>query len=302
MIREQSANFLVICVIFLASLLYSVAQKAEVNAARLQTPIIASIAPSFGSVEGGTWLTIAGANFAQQGLFTNRAVFIGGQLCKEISYYTSNTQITCVVPKCVQPECLSDPVWGGSVRVSLDVYVQGVEGIKSATSSYVYHGGYTPMIFQMMRYVRNSAFFSLLGRASTTSLDDVEIRIGDNLVSLGEPGEVNPSSLNMWTYSQNLYYLPPNDIPAGYYNLTFTALSDANAGYVGTGNARMFARQRPFSSYSYFSRYNFDAVWSGKVFSVAVQPTIYSVTPSSGSIVGGTILTVCCIAAQGVIA
>lgn len=179
------------------------------------------------------------------------------------------------------------------MRVSLDVYVQGVEGIKSATSSYVYHGGYTPMILQMMRYVRNSAFFSLLGRTSTTSLDNVEIRIGDNLVSLGEPGEVNPSSLNMWTYSQNLYYLPPNDIPGGYYNLTFTAQYDADAGYVGTGNARMFARQRPLSSYSYFYRYNFDAVWSGKVFSVAVQPTIYSITPSSGSIVGGTVLTVC---------
>lgn len=267
-------------------------QKAEVNAARLQTPIIASVAPSFGSVEGGSWLTITGANFAQHGLFTNRAVFVAGQLCKEISYYTSNTQITCVVPKCVQPECLADPLWSGSVMVSLDVYVQGVEGIKSASSTFTYHGSYTPMVVWMMRYVRNSAFFLLQGRTSNLNLNAMEIRIGENLASLGEPGDLNPSALSMWSTSQNLYYRPPGDLSAGYYNLSLNARYDSSVSNVGTGNARMFSRQRPYPSNNYFQRYSFDATWSGNAYSVALQPVIYSVSPESGSISGGTVVTV----------
>ena len=46
---------------------------------RSRPPVIASVVPSFGSVEGGSRVTIAGSNFAMQGMFTSRAIFVGGQ-------------------------------------------------------------------------------------------------------------------------------------------------------------------------------------------------------------------------------
>lgn len=96
----------------------------------------------------------------------------------------------------------------------------------------------------------------------------------------------------MWSYSTNLYYLSPSDLTGGVYNLTLKAQYKSGIGTVGSGNARMFPKQRPYNYYNYFHRYNFDAAWSGKVYSVAVQPVIYSVTPTAGSIAGGTVVKV----------
>lgn len=271
----------------------AVSQKTTVNAARLQTPVISKVTPNFGSTEGGTWVTITGANYNQQGLFTNRAVFVGGQVCKEISYYTNNNQITCVVPQCVQPECqTNDANWQGSVTVSLEVYIQGVEGIKSASSTFRYNGAYTPYVYMMSRYIRNGAYFFLQGRTSVSQLEDLSVKIGENFASLGEPGEINSGSLSMWSSSTNIYYRPPQDVTAGFYNISLTAQDDQSNGAQGSGNARMFAKQRPYSSLDYYHRYNFDASWAGNVYSVSVQPVVNSVSPSKGSIAGGTELTV----------
>ena len=41
-------------------------------------PIITTVAPSFGSSEGGSKIVISGANFAQGGMFSTVGVFIGG--------------------------------------------------------------------------------------------------------------------------------------------------------------------------------------------------------------------------------
>jgi hypothetical protein len=265
----------------------------DVNSMKLQAPIISSITPTFGSVEGGTYITLTGAYFTQNGLFTERQLFLGGQICTEISYYTTDNQLICVTPPCVQPDCLEDPNWQGSVSVSLDFYIQGVEGIKSASKTFTYYGAYTPQLFQISRYIRSSAFFSIEGRTSNYYIDDMTIKIANNTASLGDPGTLNPAQISsIWSYNTDVYYLPPSDMQAGFYNLSFSVQTDTNN--MGSGFARTFPLQK-YSNYAdFWHRYLYDATWSGNVYSVNLQPVITSLSVHAGSLAGGTKLTVSC--------
>ncbi len=126
-------------------------------------PVIVSVTPSFGSAEGGTQITISGANFQQSGMFSSTVVLINNQQCNIINYYTFDNQITCVTPKCVTVNCLSDPDWQGTETVSLAVYVQTVEGILGTSTTFRYDGGYTAEIFKMSHYTYGTAMSSLQG-------------------------------------------------------------------------------------------------------------------------------------------
>jgi hypothetical protein len=262
---------------------------------RLQYPVIASVTPNFGSVEGGTWITIVGANFASGGMFTNRMIFIAGQVCKEIPYFTTSQRVVCIAPACVEPQCRNDPNWQSSVSVSLDIYIQDVETIYGASSTFTYHGSYTPAIYLMSHYIRGNALSSVTGRTSTSQLEDLQIRIQQNLANLGDPGEFNlldTSSYYMWSSSSQVNYLPPSDLTAGFYNLTFQSQDDQSHGTQGTGLARMFPKQPAYDNWGYPYGYNWDCSLKGTVYNVALFPTISSISPSKGSLNGGTLLTI----------
>ncbi|RYG70220.1 hypothetical protein EON64_00755 [archaeon] len=253
---------------------------------------IFTVTPSFGSVEGGTWVSIEGANFLQSGLFTSRVVFIGGERCNEISYYTTDERIVCVAPKCVAPECLASATWGGSVMLSLDVYVQTVEGIMSKSSTFTYHGGYTPSVYKMNRYSRSTVASYIHGFLATDSLADLSVKFGESIADLGDADEMNPASYNMWSWSSQIYYKPLKDMPAGFYNLTLVSQNDQSNGWRGTGIARMYPKQRPYASWDYSYDYHFDASLAGTPYSVCVQPVIEAVFPQAGSLAGGTVVTI----------
>jgi hypothetical protein len=259
-----------------------------VSSTRLQTPIISSVTPNFGSIQGGSWVTIRGANFLSQGMFTNRAIFIGGQVCKEIPYYTTDNRMICVSPACVHPNCLSDENWQSSIQVSLDISVRDVETILSAKSTFTYHGGYTPSIYRVTKNVRGSTVGLLSGKITTDLYTDLTIKFGNNSAYIGDPGEINDYSISMWSQSANVYYIPPSDATGGFYNVTLESQDDQSAGSRGTGFARFFSQQRAFSNWGLPYDYSFDATLTGKVYSTSLNPVISSVSPSSGSIAGGT--------------
>jgi hypothetical protein len=76
-------------------------------------------------------------------------------------------------------------------------------------------------------------------------------------------------------------------------NLTFASQSDQSEGYQGTGFANMFEVRRPIDfAYDFTYGYNFDAALSGTAYSICVLPGISSVSPSTGSFGGGTLLTI----------
>lgn len=260
-------------------------------------PVITDVTPDFGSVEGGTWVTITGAHFMQTGLFSQRAIFIGGEVCEEVMYYTTDSRIICIAPPCYTQECLSSPTWNDDVVVSLDLYVTTVIGILSTQQqfSFTYSGGWTPEIFLMSRYTRGSAFGFIQGRLMNDKLSDFSLRIDNNLANVGDPGEFNDyyqGTSNMYSWYNKLYYKPPSDLTAGFYNLTLTLQDDQSSGYEATGQARTFPLQRPYSGWSEWYRYNYDATLTGTVFSVSLQPAITSINNVVGSIAGGTVLTI----------
>ncbi len=255
-------------------------------------PKISSITPNFGSVEGGSWITISGANFLQSGLFTNRFIYVGTDRCTEIQYFSTDTSITCIVPKCGLPQCLESATWGGSVQATVSYQVMTVEGLFTASSPFTYHGGWTPAIHKMSKYVRGGSLFHVEGATRTPSVDDIHIKIGDYRADVGDPGEYNGLSLSMWSSQQRVNYKAPEDMVAGYFNLTMTNQNDQSSGYRGTGKARMFPNQKAYATWKYPYGYNFDSTMTGKVFSVAMQPSIRSISPSLGSIAGGTEVTI----------
>lgn len=267
------------------------------SSTRGQIPHIFAVVPSFGSVEGGSRISIKGMGFAQAGLFTNRAVFIGGERCAEIPYYTTDTEIVCITPKCTTPECLSSPTWGSAIAVSLDVYVQTVEGVLGQSATFSYNGGYTPAIYKMSHVSRGSAPGFVQGFLASDQLASMTIKFQGNMADLGEaePGQLNPNALSMWSSSTNVLYQAPKDMSAGFYNLSLTlALTEdqaADGQAHASGLARMFPKQKAYSSWDASYGYNFMSSLSGTAYSVCVQPVLAKVTPALGSIVGGTLLT-----------
>lgn len=277
--------------VWLALLLCAMLSQAVVLTTRGVPPVISSVTPSFGSVEGGTEIEIIGANFLQVGLFTNRVVYIDNAECKEIAYYTTDTRLICVTPKCISPICRSSALWSGDVRTTLSIYVQTAEGILSGSSSFWYNGYWTPAVFKLPKYIRGNSISHIEAIPLVDTVDDMKIKIGDNAAFLGDPNEINVDTFVL-TDRSRINYKPPQDMEAGFYNLSFSTQNDQSKGSRGTGLARMFPNQRAYPTWRYPYGYNFDASMTGTVFTVALQPSINEVSPASGSIGGGTLLTI----------
>ncbi len=282
---------LVIVIIWFTSLLSPVDAAAKLGTRGIP-PVISTVTPNFGSVEGGSWITLQGANFLQSGLFTNRFVYIGTDKCVEIQYFTTDTSLTCIVPKCGLPQCLQSPTWTGSISATVSYQVFTSEGLLTASNTFIYHGSWTPAIYKMSKYLRGGALFHVEGATRTPSVEDIDIKIGDNRADVGDPGEFNGDTISMWSNQQRVNYKAPEDMVGGYFNLTMTNQNDQSSGWRGTGTARMFPLQKAFTSWRYPYGYNFDSTMTGKVFSVALLPSIRSISPAVGSIAGGTRVTI----------
>lgn len=284
----MSAFFLFVFSTFIAS------TEAAPSSTRSQPPFIVSLSPSNGgSVEGGTRLTIVGANFAQEGLFSSRAVFIGGQACEVINYYTTNERIVCITPKCVTPTCLSDADWQGYESASLSVYVSTVEGILEGFSTYTYNGGYTPSVYKLQHNAWATGISQMTTKLLAPKLSDLSVKIGDQFADLGNGDEFNKDTLDKWSRSSLLYYRAPTDKTAGYFNLSLTVNNDQSAGQAASGLARMYPVQESFQyENNYMYDYNYCMTLAGVPYSIALLPVITDISPRTGSVAGGTVLTV----------
>jgi hypothetical protein len=128
--------------------------------------------------------------------------------------------------------------------------------------------------------------------AKTTN--GLTVRIGDQFADLGGENEINDITVSTWSRESVLNYRPPTDMTAGYYNLTvFTDDSTIDAWYYGSGLARMYPNQASFLyDNTYLYDYNFGASLSGEPYSLCLLPVVTQVTPASGSVAGGTEMTV----------
>jgi len=239
-------------------------------------------------------LIISGDNFVQGNMLTSTlAVYVGGETCHIINYYTTMNSIICYTPKCVTVSCLSDDDWQGWTGSTLSVYLQTVETIVGVQTTYKYNGGMTPTVVKMSHFTRATSMSQIVGKLVSNKLENFNVKIGNQFANLGEENEFNSESFNSWSRSSQLLYRPPVDMSAGFYNLSLIVLNDPFDANYGAGLARMFPKQKSFLyNLDYSFDYNFDASLSGTPFSICLQPVITSISPNVGSIVGGTLVTV----------
>ena len=269
-------------------------------------PIITSIVPSHGGTEGGTRLTVYGYNFAQNGIFSQYSVFIDNQPCYVINYYSTDGQIVCLTPKCTSSFC-QDSTWQGYHAVSLDIFVQTVETIVGASSTFTFDGSITPEITRMSHYSWGTATSYIAGKITAAYLDDVSIFIGgggnigsSNAAYIGDGDDfsLNPELWDNSNYNYlsstdyPIYYRPPTDMAGGAYNLSLVVQDRELVGW-GSGSARTFPVQYPlFMRSDYRHQYLYDSMLSGTAYNLILFPTISKVFPSRGSVAGGTLLTI----------
>ena len=60
--------------------------------------MISQIYPQYGSLAGGTLLTISGSGFARGGIVGSTDVYIGALRCDIIDYYSDDTTLVCRTP------------------------------------------------------------------------------------------------------------------------------------------------------------------------------------------------------------
>ena len=276
-------------------------------------PVISAINPPFGGAEGGTTVSITGANISPGGLWSEVVIYFGNDICTFDRYHSDDNVIICTAPKCRTGQCLSSEGWNGYQSVNVMVFVTTVEGIVSASTTYQYRGGWTPSVHTMSHttWATGTAFVDLF--TYTSSLSDVTLTIGGHqfvafsgaslsgngsIVAItnqnaftGYDNELNDETFSsLGSFEKIVYYYPPDDMMTGYYNLTVTLQNDFSTGSFSTGNARMYPVHKDTNTYYYF--YNFDSTLSGTVYSLALLPVISSVLPSMGSVAGGTMVKI----------
>jgi hypothetical protein len=159
----------------------------------------------------------------------------------------------------------------------------------------------------MSRYTWGSATSFVSGKITAAYLDDVTVFVGNGLGEnsnnhrgyVGEPSELNPELWKLsgywWTSTDYpIYYRPPSDMTAGFYNLSLSVQDVEEVGW-GSGIARTFPEGLPLTSdygYDYDHKYLYDSSLSGRAYSLCLFPAIAKVAPSSGSVAGGTVLTI----------
>ena len=237
-------------------------------------------------------IQIIGSNFAESGLSSNHVVYVGDSLCPVIEYYTTDSLLVCVAPPCNANACLITNDFRGSVTVDLSVYIQTVETILSAATSYTYSYFATPIVSQLNHNSWATSSTSVMGKWLTSNLTDISIKINNQFASIGDNNQLNtetiPGPRNIDTL---LYYHPPTDMAAGFYNLSLTVQNSTIP--IGPGLAKLFDQDYPFdfiknATFGYYYRSSL----SGVSYLVTLFPTISSLSAHTGSVAGGTLLKI----------
>ena len=219
-------------------------------------------------------------------------VYIGDALCPVVEYYTTDSLLVCVAPACTATACLASNDFRGTATVDLSVYIQTVETILSASTSYTYTYYGTPVVSQLSHNTWATASTSIIGRLITSYLTDISIKINNQFVTIGDNNQLNTETISSPKNIDNLlYYHPPTDMSAGFYNLTLTVQNSTSS--IGPGLARTFDQNYPIDfisnlTYGYYYRSSL----SGISFLVTLFPTISSVSTHTGSVAGGTLLKI----------
>ena len=169
----------------------------------------------------------------------------------------------------------------------------------------------------MTRYAWAYSTPSVHGKLLADELDHIQILLGNQYGDVGDeeaelnslsyykdatididgnPTDVKRTYYNWRRTTSRLFYKPPTDMSAGFYNVTLRVNSSR-----GNGVARMFADKNSYLDGNYpgstndvqgYTKGNFLASLSGTVFTTCYYPTITTLSQSQGSAAGGLTLTI----------
>lgn len=244
-------------------------------------------------MEGGSDISIYGANFASATLFTEAVVFIGNDRCVIDGYHTNDMRIVCRTPICRSEACRSKDIYSGETKMDIKVYVSSVEGILTTTySSFRYLNYQTPNVWEMPSATWGTATSWVVAYARTSLLADIDVSIGaDHHADLGSDDELNPDTYNYYQSEKTFNFRVSDDIVAGYYNLSLSVKDTAHENGVGTGTARLFAEDR-LNNERFDRFYLFSSSLTGTPYTTCVFPAITAVNQNTGSLAGGTRLSI----------
>lgn len=146
----------------------------------------------------------------------------------------------------------------------------------------------------MSHTVWGTATGYVVGRFSTSNpTSDVLIRINNQFADLGDPEDLNTGKYYTWPLQTTLYYRPPGDAPAGFLNMSVVVDNWSQAQYMEPGAANFYPIRMPLDyRYDYTYNYNFASSLAGVSYSTLLLPVVVSVSPSLGSVAGGTVVTI----------
>lgn len=265
-----------------------------------KNPIIKTISPYWGGIEGGTMVTITGANFKPSVLFTEAIVFIGNEVCEIDNYHSSDVQIVCFTPKCYSSDCTAKKYryydyFASVSAMAVTVCVQSVSGVPCTVApSYLdfwYYEYWTPNLYAVSQTTWGTATTAIVAYVRSQTLTDITIKVGRSSLILGSNLELNPNTFYFWSSETQFYARVPEDCVSGFQNISLSVQNDQSNGYVGTGFARTFQNDR-FDYWEYSRFYLYSSNLQGTSYSSCILPTITAVNPSRGSIAGGTVMRI----------
>ena len=193
-----------------------------VSAVTLPSADITNISPRYGSLEGGTLITISGRGFSREGKQGTTVVYVGNTICKQVEYYTTDTQIVCRT----QPH----PSGWANIEVQL-IFVDNAHYANCRTGcTFRFDYDQTPILREVTRSLVPGGELMMEGYLRGNTYGQHEVRFGQTLcVMNGESDDVLAEK--PWHSSRSTCTLA-DDIVAGRYNVTVSVqIPDATVSY-----------------------------------------------------------------------
>jgi hypothetical protein len=273
--------------------LYSLLLIPLVNAAMgggASSAIIYSVT-QFGSLGGGTYVSILGSGLSRGGVAGTTTIFIGGDECiqNQASLYdSSDSLLVCFSP----PHSIQETLDVRVAMTTVDGSSQFVMCISAAACKFTYSYAYTPVLYPLtlggsssLGGAASESTFKAVGTLRGTTFDSYFIRLGggaggaggsvcdvDENSQVGAGGNGGPS--RMVDGSGNLGIVTckvGGDLEAGRYNLSFDV----------KGFGQPIEGSLPLQTLQSSNPYHF-----------TLRPFISSVSFSSSGLEGGDLLTI----------
>eukprot|EP00899_Mesostigma_viride_P025002 jgi/Mesvir1/5687/Mv15702-RA.1 len=229
---------------------------------------ITSISPNYGSVAGGLLVTIRGTGFSGDAFTERNDVFIGDTPCEVIDFYSSTEQIVCRTG----PAPARDPD-------TVAVMVGGDPATLGTGCCFTYRTVSTPTLLNIESMAAPAGGrLSITGKYMPGAPGDFQIRLGEDQICVVNDeladGTAAVEDLGSNTYRLTCALQPPTPGQgprAGLFNVTVNV---AGLGHSVVADTAQLSDE------------------DGVFYNFQLFPEVHSVTPTSGSMAGGTLVTI----------